>query len=301
MAELLLSVVVEGIIKTLGSLAVEEIGLLWGVKDELRSLTNTVSTIKDIKGIRKRLDTINADRRFHLEVRTVETRAVNRERDNTHSLVLSGSLITTLDDNERNLDEKTRHVSLLGYDKPISSLCEASRIRTFLFPNDHYCNALTYMPCGLGQLNNLRTLSKFVVHSGSHSKHCGGLQELNGLNKLRGRLEIRNLGHGKGVALEYKTANLKEKQHLHYLSLRWSSEGDVSDCDVVDDKMPLEGFQPPPNLKCLYLYFYPGLRLPSWVLLPANLVTLSILGCSTLKSLPPGVGKREDGLHCWVL
>jgi hypothetical protein len=64
------------------------------------------------------------------------------------------------------------------------------------------CDGLTYMPRGLGQLNNLETLTDFVVHSGSHFKHCGDLRELNGLNKLRGRLVIRNLGHGKDVALE---------------------------------------------------------------------------------------------------
>jgi hypothetical protein len=48
MAESLLSFVAERIIQTLGSLAVEQIGLLWGVKDELQSLTDTVSTIKDV-------------------------------------------------------------------------------------------------------------------------------------------------------------------------------------------------------------------------------------------------------------
>ena len=70
------------------------------------------------------------------------------------------------------------------------------------------CPALTYMPRELGQLTNLRMLSTFVVHSGSH---FGGLQELNGLQNLRGELAIKNLGHGKSVMSEYKAANLKEK------------------------------------------------------------------------------------------
>jgi hypothetical protein len=48
MAEPLLSFVAERIIQTLGSQAVKQIGLLWGVKDELQSLTDTVSTIKDV-------------------------------------------------------------------------------------------------------------------------------------------------------------------------------------------------------------------------------------------------------------
>jgi hypothetical protein len=48
MAEPLLSFVAERIIKTLGSRAVKEIGLVWGVNAELQNLTNTVSTIKDL-------------------------------------------------------------------------------------------------------------------------------------------------------------------------------------------------------------------------------------------------------------
>jgi hypothetical protein len=47
MAELLLATA-ELFLDTLGSPAAEQIGLLWGVKDEIVSLTNTVSTIKDV-------------------------------------------------------------------------------------------------------------------------------------------------------------------------------------------------------------------------------------------------------------
>ena len=57
---------------------------------------------------------------------------------------------------------------------------------------DH-CENLTHMPCGLGQLTSLQTLTLFVVSKGpaSSSKHCGGLAELNKLNDLRGKLEIK--------------------------------------------------------------------------------------------------------------
>jgi hypothetical protein len=46
MAEQLLFGTADLIIKTLGSPAAKEIGLLWGVQDEIESLINTVSTIK---------------------------------------------------------------------------------------------------------------------------------------------------------------------------------------------------------------------------------------------------------------
>ncbi|XP_060670929.1 disease resistance protein RGA2-like [Ziziphus jujuba] len=48
MAEIILSSVAEGILGMLGSFAAEEIILLWGVKDELEQLEDTVSTIKGV-------------------------------------------------------------------------------------------------------------------------------------------------------------------------------------------------------------------------------------------------------------
>jgi len=97
-----------------------------------------------------------------------------------------------------------------------------------------YCEALTYMQCGLGQLNNLWTLTTFVVHSGSHSRHYANIRELNGLNKLRGCLQITNLGHVKGVASKYEAANLKDKQHLHALRLNWSTPFLSSSLRIID-------------------------------------------------------------------
>ncbi|XP_059439418.1 disease resistance protein RGA2-like [Corylus avellana] len=302
-----------------------------------------------------------------------------------HDLAISvaGSLITSFDVKGRNIEKKTRHVSFVGNDPHISSLCKASRIRTFLYfggqgfgakidcdaifssfkllrvldmhlknldfvpssigklkhlkyldlsengnikklPNSitklqnlqtlklsncwnlekfprgierlvnlrHLeidgCRALTYMPRGLGQLTNLQTLSRFVVHTGSLSKHSGELKELNKLNKLAGELVIRDLRHEKDVASEYKAANLKEKQHLHSLHLWWNTQADVNDLNVnVDDEMLLEGFQPHPNLKQLSLVNYPGSRLSSWLLSLTNLVRFELWMCKKCQYLPP--------------
>jgi Leucine-rich repeat (LRR) protein len=137
------------------------------------------------------------------------------------------------------------------------------------------CERLTYMPCGLGLLTNLETLSKFVVHKDPLSQNSSGLKELKGLNNLRGELVITNMRHGKDGASECKEANLKAKQHLHGLSLQWSTEGGVNASDViVDDEMLLEVLQPHPNLKELYLEGNGGSRLPSWLLSFTNLKSL---------------------------
>jgi Leucine-rich repeat (LRR) protein len=295
------------------------------------------------------------------------------------AIVVAGSLIIRLDDKARNVDEKTRHISVVGdcnvsFSSISTSLCKARRTRTLLCDQDFWiedcyanfssfmllrvltnpplkcpfeklkhlryldlsnnfhikklpnsitklqnlqtlrllscrsleelprdikmlvnlrhleidgCSRLNYMPRGLGQLTNLQTLSKFVLRPGFHSKHNSGLQELNGLNNLRGKLEIQNWVHEKGIASEYKAANIKEKQHLHDLHLIWFTEGDVRDSDIVEDEASLESFQPHPNLKQLELTCYRGLRFPSWLLLLTNLVTFQLNGCNRCQCLPP--------------
>jgi hypothetical protein len=140
------------------------------------------------------------------------------------------------------------------------------------------CNKLAYMPRGLGQLTNLQTLSTFVVHKDPLSRHSSGLKELNGLNNLRGSLDITNLRHGKDAMSECKAANLKEKQHLHALDLRWSiKEGVIASDDIVDgDEVLLEVLQPHLNLKRLRLEGNYGSRLPTWLSSLTNLVRFEL-------------------------
>ena len=89
------------------------------------------------------------------------------------------------------------------------------------------CKNLSHMPCGLGKLTSRQTLTLFVVSKGpvNSSKHCGGLVELNKLNDLRGKINIINLARVKDATSEFKAANLKEKQYLNELELRWNLEG----------------------------------------------------------------------------
>ncbi|KAM3741972.1 hypothetical protein ACB098_07G037100 [Castanea mollissima] len=150
------------------------------------------------------------------------------------------------------------------------------------------CENLTHMPCGLGQLTSLQTLSSFVVSKGpvGSSKHCGGLAELNKLNELRGKLEIKNLAWVKDATSEFKAANLKEKHHLRELILEWNPEGDDG-VDANDDENSMDSLQPHESLKSLDVVGYMGVRVSSWLSFLTNLVYLFILGCKKCQYLPP--------------
>jgi hypothetical protein len=72
---------------------------------ESNQLVYRLKMARKIKAIRNRLDAINADRKnFQLEVRHVETRIVNRERDQTHSLVREELVIGRENDKKAVID-----------------------------------------------------------------------------------------------------------------------------------------------------------------------------------------------------
>ncbi|XP_050137148.1 putative disease resistance protein RGA3 isoform X10 [Malus sylvestris] len=84
------------------------------------------------------------------------------------------------------------------------------------------CISLNHMPYGLGELACLRTLDRFVLsEDGCISRGGAGLGVLNRLNNLTGNMSIENLWNGKDMVSEAISANMKEKQSLTSLSLRW--------------------------------------------------------------------------------
>jgi hypothetical protein len=143
--------------------------------------------------------------------------------------------------------------------------------------DNSYCDALSHMPSGIGQLTCLQTLSLFVVSKDppSISKHVAGLGELNGLNNLRGTLEIKHLELLEDANAESKAANLREKHHLEKLILDWDDERSNLNADDNDEKS-LEGFQPHQNLKSLKVNGYGGVRFSNWLSLLTNLVDLEL-------------------------
>ncbi|XP_039167420.1 putative disease resistance protein RGA4 [Eucalyptus grandis] len=97
------------------------------------------------------------------------------------------------------------------------------------------CKELSYVPCGLGQLSSLHRLNCFILPKDKAcAKNYGKLEELYGLNNIRGSLYIENLGHVTDTIEEYKAANLTGKQSLESLELEW---GGFNIYDVVIGEM----------------------------------------------------------------
>ncbi|XP_048442486.1 disease resistance protein RGA2, partial [Pyrus x bretschneideri] len=149
------------------------------------------------------------------------------------------------------------------------------------------CWRLSGMPRGIGELNGVRTLNRFVLSESNCLGRGGsaGLAELGTLNELRGHLEIDKLRH---VVSESNVGTpLKDKQHLHSLTLRWKYEEDVRGVDEEDIIKSMEVLQPHSNLKQLSVYGYRGVRFASWFSSLTNIVNLALYWCERCQRLPP--------------
>ncbi|TQE13011.1 hypothetical protein C1H46_001386 [Malus baccata] len=152
------------------------------------------------------------------------------------------------------------------------------------------CWGLSGMPRGIGELNGVRTLNRFVLSESNCLGRGGsaGLAELGTLNELRGHLEIDELSHEKDVVSESNVGTpLKDKQHLQSLGLAWKKGVDVSAVDEEDIIKSMEVLQPHSNLKQLLVFGYSGVRFASWFSSLINIVNLTLYWCKRCQHLPP--------------
>ncbi|KAL0006852.1 hypothetical protein SO802_008354 [Lithocarpus litseifolius] len=152
------------------------------------------------------------------------------------------------------------------------------------------CGRLSHMPDGLGQVTCLQTLSVFVMRANQASTSGpirNGLDELNSLNSLRGKLVISKLRCLEDVNSEPNAAYLSAKEYLDQLTLEWHADDRFgSDDDYNGDERLLEGLQPHQNLISLSVWGYGGVKFSSWLSLLTNLVDLSITCCKRCRQLP---------------
>ncbi|PRQ38991.1 putative P-loop containing nucleoside triphosphate hydrolase, leucine-rich repeat domain, L [Rosa chinensis] len=152
------------------------------------------------------------------------------------------------------------------------------------------CRKLNHMPPGLGKLVSLQTLPLFILgRKALFSGVSGGIDELSGLNCLKGVLHVAHLEHVDNVTIDSRSSNLSSKQYLESLKLIWSRD---DDSESNEDHMVLEGLQPHQNLKVLHIAGYCGVQFPNWLMNNAasslpSLVELTIEGCLRCQHLPP--------------
>ncbi|BBH06049.1 Thioredoxin superfamily protein [Prunus dulcis] len=114
----------------------------------------------------------------------------------------------------------------------------------------------TICPVGMGRLNNLRSLSFFIV-----GKETGrGIKELGGLKHLKGELCIYDLKHVRDGE-EAKEAKLAEKTNIRRLKLTWSANEDWSRV-INNDSDVLEGLKPHSALEILEIRNFSGDTFP---------------------------------------
>ncbi|KAJ8648528.1 hypothetical protein MRB53_001551 [Persea americana] len=115
------------------------------------------------------------------------------------------------------------------------------------------------IPPRIGTLKGLQTLSYFNV-----GKEIGcGINELKDLIHVSGFLSISELENVVNVE-EAKEAQLKNKQKIDELELRWKCDDEKSRQEGIEEEV-LNALQPHTNLKSLYIEGYCGVRFPTWL------------------------------------
>ncbi|KAG5564290.1 hypothetical protein RHGRI_000479 [Rhododendron griersonianum] len=144
-------------------------------------------------------------------------------------------------------------------------------------------NSLREMPPKIGKLTSLQTLSNFIVGNGNEAT----ITELGKLIHLRGTLSISGLENVTD-ARDARKANLKDKQSLDVLLMKWSNVSDNARNESVESKV-LDMLEPHKMLKELSINGYGGLIFPTWVgnSLFSNMVYLKFENCEKCTSLPP--------------
>ncbi|XP_059646402.1 putative disease resistance RPP13-like protein 1 [Cornus florida] len=136
------------------------------------------------------------------------------------------------------------------------------------------------MPMQMSKLKDLQRLTDFVVGKDGGSR-ISGLKEL---SQLRGQLcisELQNVTSGP----EASKANLKGKEHLEGLELKWGSDTD----NLQNERVVLDNLQPHAGVKHLRIINYGGTRFSNWLEkgdLLRDMVSLDLIGCKNCSSLP---------------
>jgi NB-ARC domain len=159
-----------------------------------------------------------------------------------------------------------------------TDISKLSKLKRLHLPSDD----ISTIPF-IGKLTSLQRLTGYSVRG----KAGYGISELEMMSELR-ELEITNLENVRNTD-EASKAQLKEKKHLHHITLMWGNGFGNLEGRIESDKDVADFLQPDLNLKDLLLNGYRATNLPSWLnppILP-NLTAINLAYCSILEKLPP--------------
>ncbi|CAL8989605.1 unnamed protein product [Prunus brigantina] len=142
------------------------------------------------------------------------------------------------------------------------------------------------VPFGMGRLEHLQTISpSFILDE--EKNH--GINELSGLNQLKGELIIGGLQHVRDRG-QAGASNLVGKANIRRLTLEWRTSGtpfrrgrNEKEIDV------LEGLRPNSELEILKIDSFMGSKLPSWMMsgsLPLKLTEIRLWFCGECEQVP---------------
>jgi len=135
-------------------------------------------------------------------------------------------------------------------------------LKRLIVLNIEGCISLCCIPSGIGQLTSLRQLGLFVVGCGRDAR----ISELGNLDRLSGKLEIRNLKYLKDLC-DAKKACLKQKNGIRNLVLNWSlNKREELASNVEQEQALLNYLEPPLQIMYLKIKGFRGPCLPRWLM-----------------------------------
>ncbi|XP_072963752.1 putative disease resistance protein RGA1 [Typha angustifolia] len=162
-------------------------------------------------------------------------------------------------------------------DLPADSIDNLINLRILSTPNTRRGKT-----SGIGRLTSLQILERFIV-----AVNGNNFLELKNLRELH-ELGIENLKNVSRVEDIFE-ANLKEKEHIQKLTLKWTEGYNKCSRSPEVDEQVLDTVEPHSNLKKLIIEYYMGRRSPHWMSLQSlsKLVSIQLENCDGWEDLSP--------------
>ncbi|PHT85565.1 hypothetical protein T459_07671 [Capsicum annuum] len=252
MVEILYNLAAE-ILKSLGSLAAEEVGSIYILDNELHKFSTTVPPSKSYSLMRRSNKGV-ATRETYLFVPEGEVIGRSDDKKKIVNFLLDSESIVTLPNTITKLHNlqvqkldrcyeleklprdiwrlmSLRRLVCQGYCSLTHILPGLSQLTSLMHLDFDGCSSLEDMPAGVGQLTSLRTLPSFIIGKESciSGQASDTWNELKGLVDLRNSLSTKFLGHVRAIGERTLIGVVKRMKHLRQLSVEfeYTNQDDV--------------------------------------------------------------------------